>query len=114
VFAGARAHARPTAGGPGDPGSDRRPKFQISLSLMLLLMVVFAFISAALYYASRVPAIREEISVLLTGEAEASEEDVGRVAHRAFIMFTFTSPLLLAGVLSTVMSLLNMMQRGKS
>ena len=71
----------------------RRPRFQISLSAMLLMMVVFAMISATLFYASKVPALRQEISVLLTGEAGESTEDVDRVAQRAFIMFTFTSPL---------------------
>ena len=88
-----------------------RPRFQISLTLMLLLMVVFAFISAALFYASRVPAIRDEISVLLYGEAKGGGEDVGRMAHRAFIMFTFTSPLLLACVLSSTLSVLKYFQR---
>ncbi|QEF97421.1 hypothetical protein Mal15_14610 [Stieleria maiorica] len=87
------------------------PKIQISLSLMLLMMVVFAFISAALFYASRVPAIREELGVLFYGEAGERGEDVGRLAHRAFIMFTFTSPLLLACVLSLAVSALNYLGR---
>ncbi|WP_182870234.1 hypothetical protein [Stieleria mannarensis] len=87
------------------------PKIQISLSLMLLMMVVFAFLSAALFYASRVPAIREELSVLFYGEAGEGGEDVGRLAHRAFIMFTFTSPLLLACVLSLTVSALKYLGR---
>ncbi|MCD0459394.1 hypothetical protein [Roseiconus lacunae] len=89
----------------------RRPRFQVSLSLMLLLMVVFAFISAALFYAARVPMIREELSVLLYGEARDGGEDVGRLAHRAFIMFTFTSPLLLAGMLSLMVTVINWLSR---
>ena len=67
---------------------------------MLLIMVVFAIMSAGLFYASRVPAIREEIEVFLTGK-KSDSESVGRAAHIVFIMFTFTSPLLLAGILST-------------
>lgn len=86
-------------------------RFQISLTLMLLMMVVFAFISASLFYASRVPAIREEISMLLYGEAAGGGEDAGRLAHRAFIMFTFASPLLLACVLSLVVSMMQHFQR---
>ncbi|MEM6365730.1 MAG: hypothetical protein AAF745_14975 [Planctomycetota bacterium] len=82
-------------------------RFQISLTLMLLLMVVFAFFSAALFYAARVPAIREELSLLFYGQSSDGGEDVGRVAHRAFIMFTFTSPLLLACVLSTMLGIWN-------
>lgn len=87
------------------------PKFQISLTLMLLLMVVCAFISAALFYAARVPMIREELSVLFYGEASDGGEDVGRLAHRVFIMFTFTSPLLLACVLSMSLSIAKYLQR---
>lgn len=96
------------------PGSRTLPRFQISLTLMLLLMVVFAFLSAGLFYASQVPAIREEVSLLLYGESQSGGEDVGRVAHRAFIMFTFTSPLLLACVLSLIVSVLNRFRRGPS
>lgn len=97
----------------GTPSQRPQPglKFQISLTLMLLLMVVFAFISAALFYASRVPAIREEISILFYGESKGAGEDVGRIAHRIFIMFTFTSPLLLACVLSLMLSILKYFQR---
>lgn len=69
-------------------------------------MVVFAVMSAGLFYASRIPLIREEIAALIYGKATDGGEDVGRAAHIAFIMFTFSSPLLLAGLLSTGMSIL--------
>ena len=93
----------------GDPGQS--PRFQISLTLMLLSMVVFAFISAALFYAAQVPVIREELGVLFYGKSGDAGEDVGRVAHRAFIMFTFTSPLLLACLISTVVAVLKRFDR---
>ena len=105
TFAPDRAQPHPSR------GPSRGPRVQISLAMMLLMMVVFAFISAALFYASRVPAVREELSVLFYGEARDGGEDVGRLAHRAFIMFTFTSPLLLACVLSLVVSALKYLQR---
>jgi hypothetical protein len=93
-------------------GSRRsRPRLQISLALMLLLMSVFAVISASLFYASRVPVIRQEISMLLYGEAGEGGEDVGRMAHRAFIMFTFASPLILACLLSLGVSVAQSLQR---
>ena len=104
-------HASSDAGNPS--ASAPRP-FQVSLRLMLLLMVVFAFLSAALFYAAQVPAIRQEMSVLWYGEARDGGEDVGRLAHRAFIMFTFTSPLLLACVLSMAVSVMNYFQRKSS
>lgn len=86
-------------------------RFQISLTLMLLLMVVFAFISAGLFYAMRVPAIRQEVSLLFGIESNDGAEDVGRFAQLAFIMFTFTSPLLLAAVLSLIVSFSQALQR---
>ncbi|MCG8652353.1 MAG: hypothetical protein MI861_21105 [Pirellulales bacterium] len=77
---------------------------------MMLMMVIFAVMSAGLFYASRVPAVQEELDVLLGNEA-AGNQSVGRVAHIVFIMFTFTSPLLLAGALSTGMALLRWYER---
>ena len=77
----------------------------------MLLMVVFAVMSAGLFYASRVPLIREEIAALVRGKAASGGEDIGRTAHIAFIMFTFSSPLLLAGLLSTGMSILRWFEK---
>lgn len=92
------------------PKTHRRPP-QISLSFMLLMMVVFSMMSAGLFYASRVPAVQEEISVLVHGRSGGDREDVGRLAHITFIMFTFTSPLILAGVLSTGLAVLRWFER---
>lgn len=78
---------------------------------MMLAMIVFAVISAGLFYASNVPVIRDEISVVLYGKTANAGEDVGRVAHRIFIMFTFTSPLLLACVLSLVLSAMKWLEK---
>ena len=90
-----------------------RPQLQISIGFMLLLMVVFAIMSAGFLYASRVPAIREEISVLINGKSANAGEDVGRAAQKAFVMFTFASPLLLAAVLSTGMSIVRWFEQRK-
>ncbi|MFK8113590.1 MAG: hypothetical protein AB8B91_15420 [Rubripirellula sp.] len=87
-----------------EPARHRRPP-QISLSLMLLMMVIFSVISAGFFYASRVSVVQDELNVLLNGKSGDSES-TSRLAHVTFIMFTFTSPLILAGVLSTGMSVL--------
>jgi hypothetical protein len=92
------------------PTKHRRPP-QISLSFMMLMMVIFSMMSAGLYYASRVPAVQEEINVMVHGRSGGDSEDVGRLAHITFIMFTFTSPLILAGVLSTAMAVLRWLER---
>ena len=78
----------------------------MSLGFMMLMMVIFAVISAGLFYASRVPAVQDELEVLVHGRSGAGGDDTGRLAHITFIMFTFTSPLILAGVLSTGMAVL--------
>jgi hypothetical protein len=83
----------------------------MSLSFMMLMMVIFSVMSAGLFYASRVPAVQEEVSVLVHGKSGGGSEDAGRLAHITFIMFTFTSPLILAGVLSTGMALLGWANR---
>ncbi len=110
--AASRRVAEPSSQGAAGGSRRSRPRLQISLALMLLLMVVFAVISASMFYASRVPVIRQEISMLLYGEAGEGGEDVGRLAHRAFIMFTFASPLILACLLSLGVSVARYFQRG--
>lgn len=77
---------------------------------MMLMMIIFAMISAGLFYASRVPIVQADLSSL-TGGQPVTNEDVGRTAHITFIMFTFTSPLLLAGLLSTGMTVLRWYNR---
>ncbi len=77
---------------------------QMSLAFMMLMMVIFAIVSAGLLYASRVPAVQDELQILF-GTGILTNDDVGQTAHLAFIVFTLTSPLILAGVLSTGLSL---------
>jgi hypothetical protein len=74
---------------------------QISLALMLLLMSIFAVMSAGMFYASRVGAVRDELA-LLTGSTAASTGESSRVAHLVFLMFTYTSPILLAVLLGGI------------
>jgi hypothetical protein len=80
--------------------NSRRP--QISLSFMLLMNVIFCVLAGAFYYASQVPAIADEVSMML-GDRPSSSGGSGRKMHMIFVMFTYTAPLLLAGVLATVM-----------
>lgn len=78
---------------------------------MMLMMIVFSIMSAGLFYASRVSIVQEEFSVLVQGKGVGIGADTGRLAHIVFIMFTFSSPLILAGVLSTIVSVLHWFQR---
>jgi len=74
---------------------------QISLALMLLLMSIFAVMSAGMFYASRVNAVRDELA-MLTGSTAASTGESSRAAHLVFLMFTYTSPIVLAVLLSGI------------
>ena len=79
---------------------------------MMMLMLIFSFISAGLFYAARVPAIQNEISMFMTGQVtDGSEEEAGRMAQIAFVMFTYTSPLLLAGAISISVTALRWYER---
>ncbi len=72
----------------------------------MLLMLVFSIMSAGFFYASRVDAIQGELT--FSGSPQVSSNLGGnqRTSHVIFIMFTFTSPLLLAGILASAVSLL--------
>ena len=78
---------------------------------MLLMTVIFAVISAGCFYASRVQAVQDDLNVLFNGEVASSSADVGRTSHLVFILFTLTSPLLLAGMMSTGMAVLRWLER---
>ncbi|SMP38575.1 hypothetical protein SAMN06265222_101155 [Neorhodopirellula lusitana] len=72
---------------------------------MLLLVIVAAVISAGLVYAARIPEIQEEMAVLFGTEVTADRTRRG--PQILFILFTLTSPLLLAMGLSTAMGIWN-------
>jgi hypothetical protein len=55
--------------------------------------------------------IQDDISAIIHGKSSGAGEDVGRAAHKAFIMFTFASPLLLAAAISTVTAVLRWLER---
>ncbi len=79
----------------------RRPP-QISVGFLLLIMVIFASMSAGLLYASRVDAIQDELTALFGRQVTPDRDrNAGRLPHLVFILFTLTSPLILAGILST-------------
>lgn len=85
--------------------SQRRGQVQIGISAMLLLVIVAAVISAGLVYAARIPEIQEEMAVLFGTEVTADRTRRG--PQILFILFTLTSPLLLAMGLSTAMGIWN-------
>ncbi|EMI57406.1 hypothetical protein [Rhodopirellula sallentina] len=86
---------------PTDADGSRQSKHhpvQIGIAPMLILVVVAAVISAGLVYAAKIPEIQEELSVLFGTPVTADRSRRG--PQILFILFTVTSPLLLAGMLS--------------
>ncbi|MDA9841011.1 hypothetical protein N9C08_04180 [Rubripirellula sp.] len=69
-------------------------------------MLVFSIMSAGFFYASRVDAIQGELTFSASSQVSSNLDGNQRTSHVIFIMFTFTSPLLLAGILASAVSLL--------
>ncbi|QDV69488.1 hypothetical protein Poly24_32040 [Rosistilla carotiformis] len=76
------------------------PRFQISLSTMLLITVVFSVMSAGLFHASRIPAINAELASMSQRAGSGKSSD--RSLQIVFIMFTYSMPLLMAGLLASM------------
>jgi len=70
---------------------------------MLLMTLVIAAMCAGLYRASRVPAFVQDLALTLGWETSSPETEVARTLHVYFLLFTYTSPLILAGLLSTLL-----------
>lgn len=84
----------------------KRP--QISLLVLLLLMTIVVVMSVAMLYASRVGAVQDEMSVF--GSAGSGGQS-NRAAHLTFLMFTYSSPLLLAIVCGGLVSVIQYRKR---
>ncbi|MGC6446694.1 MAG: hypothetical protein ACON5D_05835 [Rubripirellula sp.] len=78
---------------------------QFGIGSMMLLMLVCAVMSAGFFYASRVDVIQSELNLNPNAGGSILGQE-GRIPHIIFIMFTFTSPLILAGTLATIVSIL--------
>ncbi|MEM6365014.1 MAG: hypothetical protein AAF539_01865 [Planctomycetota bacterium] len=76
---------------------------QIGISIMLLMMVVFASLMAGLIYAARIPEVQEDWAMLWG--TTANVDRTRRTPQILFIFFTVTSPLLLALLMSTFVAI---------
>lgn len=82
---------------------------QVSIAVSLLLVLISAVFLAGLFYASRVPSVQTDIAIWVG--TQPPEDESGSLSQVLFIMFTFTSPLVIAMTLSLVMSVWNKMTR---
>ncbi len=88
----------------------KRPLPQVSLQLLIVMMLLFALASIALLYATRVQAIQDELALLLGG-SPLGNAPTSRSSHLIFLLFTYASPLMLAAVMSLVVSFRRARQR---
>lgn len=72
---------------------------------MLLMTLVLAAMCAGLYRASRVPAVVRDVYLSFGWEVPPSETEIARSLHVYFLLFTYTTPLILAAILSTILNL---------
>ena len=78
---------------------------QISLSALMVVMLIFVLMSIALFYAGRIEEVQQELS-LYFGITSATKGEASRRAHLIFLIFTYSSPLLMALVLSTALTIM--------
>ncbi len=71
----------------------------------MVVMLIFVLMSIALFYAGRIEEVQQELS-LYFGVTSATKGESSRRAHLIFLIFTYSSPLLMALVLSTVLSIM--------
>jgi hypothetical protein len=89
-------------------GSATRRMPQISVAFLMGVTLIFAvMMTAGLVYGLRVPAVREELGWMTSTRPGESTHS----AHLKFILFTLTSPLVLAGLLSTLTAILKRLFR---
>ncbi|MEM1225319.1 MAG: hypothetical protein AAGJ40_06465 [Planctomycetota bacterium] len=75
---------------------------QVGIAVMLLMVIVFALVSAGLVYAARIPEVQEDWAMLWGTTADVDRSR--RAPQILFIFFTVTSPLLLAMFMATLLA----------
>ncbi len=70
--------------------------YRFSIGTMLLAMFVCGGMGGALFYASRVAVLRNEIVAVFGVEPAGAETN--RMAHLTFLLYCYSAPLLLTGV----------------
>jgi len=84
----------------------KKPRIQVSLGVMLVVMLVFALVSVGLSFATRIEEVQNELAIIF-GPSSFTERESNRRTHLTFLLFTYASPLMLALVLSTANNFLN-------
>jgi len=85
--------------------------FQFGMGSLLVLMVVVSAISALLLWASRVPMVTNEIHVWLGTTPAVNQDGTDRGTQLVFLLFCYSSPLLIVAFLRNSTLILNFIER---
>jgi hypothetical protein len=86
------------------PHTPAKHSRQISLAALLVLMLIFTLMSAGLFYASRIEEVQTEMA-LYFGIKDFGGAGASRKSHLIFLLFTYSSPLMMALVLSLMLNI---------
>jgi hypothetical protein len=73
-----------------------KPRYTVSLAMLLMSMFVFAALSMLIMFAARVPIIANTIHDFFGLPLSPKPDKPDRTSHLVFLLFCYTSPLLLA------------------
>lgn len=79
---------------------------QISLGMMLLLTMIACMLAAMFLYGTRIEEVQTELRLYFGYTSPHKTTEASRTMHLVFLLFTYSSPLLLAGMIATFRSLL--------
>ncbi len=75
-------------------------------------MMIASMLAAMFFYGSRIEEVQEELRLYFGYSTPSRSNNNGRLTHLVFLLFTYSSPLLLAGLIATARGL--MQRRGSS
>ncbi len=101
----------PNEASPFAPTSPDGDNFQFSLSTLLLVMFIFSITSTALFWASQLPRVNEEIHSWFGTVPSVNQDGSSRDIQLGLLLFCYSSPLLMAGFLNLVVLGFRMLER---
>jgi small-conductance mechanosensitive channel len=85
--------------------------FQFSLASLLIAMAVFSVMSACLLWACRLPLVTDELHAWMGTVASTNKDGTDRGMQLMFLLFCYSTPLLLAGTLNLLFVTVRFVQR---
>ncbi len=90
----------------GDRFRRSSSRSQISLGMMLLMTMIACMLAAMFLYGTRIEEVQAELRLYFGYSSPNKGSETSRTMHLVFLLFTYSSPLLLAGAIATCRGLL--------